>query len=154
MSSVVNLLSRRAPVILGAFLVVALSASCGRREPTAQQQPTAAATNTAAAQPLKPEFSKLAGRWERPDGGYTVEIRSINADGHMDVGYFNPSPINVARAVAVQDGATTKVFIELRDVNYPGCTYSLVYDAKSDQLYGQYYQAGIQETFDVVFARK
>jgi len=33
------------------------------------------------------------------------------------------------------------VFIELRDVNYPGSTYSLTYEPASDQLKGIYYQA-------------
>jgi hypothetical protein len=77
----------------------------------------------------------------------------VDASGKLDAGYFNPGPINVARAGALRDRGTNKVFVELRDVNYPGCTYSLTYDLQSDQLYGQYFQAAMQQTFDVVFAR-
>ena len=71
----------------------------------------------------------------------------------MDAGYFNPSPIKVSIARAYQEGGDIKVFIELRDENYPGCTYKLSYDAKSDQLFGQYYQASMQQTYDVAFGR-
>jgi hypothetical protein len=46
-----------------------------------------------------------------------------------------------------------KVFIELRDVNYPGSTYTLAYDPVSDQLKGDYFQAALRQTFDVFFTR-
>jgi hypothetical protein len=101
----------------------------------------------------KPDFEKFKGRWVRTDGDYTVEVRSIDNDGKMDAGYFNPQPIKVAKAEVSQDGATTKVFIELRDVNYPGCTYNLKYDAQNDALYGVYYQAAMEQNFDVIFVR-
>ena len=48
---------------------------------------------------------------------------------------------------------TTKVFIELRDTNYPGPTYTLTYDPKEDQLKGVYFQAALQQSYDVVFVR-
>jgi hypothetical protein len=59
----------------------------------------------------------------------------------------------VSQARAYQESGVTKVFVELRDVNYPGCTYKLAYDAQSDQLFGQYFQATLQETYDVTFGR-
>jgi len=102
----------------------------------------------------KPEFQKLAGTWVRPDGGYVLEIRSIDNLGAMDAAYFNPAPIRVSKAVAVRENALTRVYVELRDVNYPGCTYTLVYDPASDRLAGDYYQAAIGEHFDVEFSRK
>ncbi|OGR31583.1 MAG: hypothetical protein A2139_13870 [Desulfobacca sp. RBG_16_60_12] len=71
----------------------------------------------------------------------------------MVTAYFNPRPINVSRAEAAQEGTTTKVFIELRDTNYPGSTYTLAYDPQSDQLKGVYFQAALQQSFDVVFVR-
>ena len=85
--------------------------------------------------------SKLKGKWLRPDGGYVIEVRNVEDGGTMDVAYFNPRPIKVSKAEASQDGATTKVFLELRDVNYPGSTYTLRYDPASDQLKGVYYRA-------------
>jgi hypothetical protein len=111
-----------------------------------QNAPQVAATATA-------DFSTLKGRWERPDGGYVLEIRDIAADGQAEAGYFNPSPIKVESARASSEGGTLKVFVTLRDVNYPGCTYTLAYDAQSDQLFGKYYQAAAQQTYDIVFAR-
>jgi hypothetical protein len=47
-----------------------------------------------------------------------------------------------------------QVFVELRDVNYPGSTYTLIYDPEQDRLNGYYYQAVQKVTFDVVFIRK
>lgn len=101
----------------------------------------------------RPDFQKLKGRWVRPDGGYVVDVKDIDAGGKMDASYFNPRSIHIAQAQASQDGTATKVFIELRDVNYPGSTYNLVYNPQEDRLEGIYYQALLQESFEVVFLR-
>ena len=93
------------------------------------------------------------GKWQRPDGGYIVEIKGVDGSGKLDVAYFNPDPIHVSRAVAWRDKGTSRVVIELRDVNYPGSTYTLEYNTESDQLFGQYFQAALRETFEVVFSR-
>jgi hypothetical protein len=100
-----------------------------------------------------PGVQKLKGKWLRPDGGYVVEVRSVEDGGTMDVAYFNPRPINVSKAEVSQEGTTTKVFLELRDVHYPGSTYTLTYDPASNQLKGVYYQAALQQRFEVVFVR-
>ena len=101
----------------------------------------------------KAAFDSLKGRWLRPDGGYVIDIRGVEASGKMDAGYFNPRPINVSQAEAFREGDTTKVFIELRDVNYPGATYNLTYDFEKDQLRGVYFQPAVRQSFDVVFIR-
>ena len=46
-----------------------------------------------------------------------------------------------------------KVFIELRDVNYPGSTYTLAYDSAADQLKGVYFQAVEQQQYEIRFER-
>jgi hypothetical protein len=115
--------------------------------------PTSQTTNTSVSGEALSSFDKLKGRWQRPDGGYIVEVRSVDDTGRMDAAYFNPRQINVSKAVALRDGGVTKVFIELRDVNYPGSTYTLAYDPVSDRLAGTYYQALQQQSFDVLFAR-
>jgi hypothetical protein len=121
---------------------------------TGAQSPAPPVTKKSIATPeAKSDFGSLKGRWRRPDGGYVIEIRNIEANGKMDAGYFNPRPINVSRAEASREGTTTKVFIELRDTNYPGSTYTLTYDPQSDQLKGVYFQAALQQSFDVVFVR-
>jgi hypothetical protein len=100
-----------------------------------------------------PGFQVLKGRWQRPDGGYVIEIKKIDQRGKLEAAYFNPKPIHVAKAEAARDGNTTKVYIELRDVNYPGSTYNLTYDPRSDQLKGTYFQAALNQTFEVEFVR-
>ena len=54
--------------------------------------------------------------------------------------------------VAEQDGQA-EFFMELRDVGYPGSTYTLRYDEREDQLTGVYFQAAAQQSFDVNFQR-
>lgn len=137
-------------------------AGCGQQSTTSettQITPTESSTTTTAqtAPPVTAtatvDFSRLKGRWERPDGGYVLEIRNIAADGKADAGYFNPSAIKVERAQIYSEAGATKVFVILRDVNYPGCTYTLAYDTQTDQLVGQYFQAAMQQTYDISFSR-
>jgi hypothetical protein len=102
----------------------------------------------------RPEFQKLAGIWLRSDGDYALQIRSVDNLGAMDAAYFNPAPIHVSKAAALRDNGATQVFIELQDANYPGCTYTLVYDPATDRLSGDYFQAAIREHYQVEFTRK
>ena len=99
------------------------------------------------------ESKRLIGHWERPDGGYILEINEILKDGKLKAAYYNPRPINVARAEFSTKEGTLSVFIELRDVNYPGSKYNLKYDTKSDKLIGTYFQAVQRETYNVEFSR-
>ena len=82
-----------------------------------------------------------------------IEIRSIDAKGKMDAGYYNPQPINVSQAEAIGTDAGIKLFIELQDVGYPGSTYTLIYNPQEDMMFGLYYQAAMGQNFDVVFVR-
>ncbi|HOW96809.1 MAG TPA: hypothetical protein P5567_08625 [Kiritimatiellia bacterium] len=100
-----------------------------------------------------PDFGTLAGRWVRPDGGYVVEIKAVGKDGALEAAYFNPKPIHVAVARAFTEAGALNVFIELRDENYPGSTYTLAYDPAADQLQGLYYQAVMGQRFEVYFER-
>ena len=99
------------------------------------------------------DFRKLIGRWLRPDGGYVIDIRKIDADGKVDADYYNPKPINVSRSEAIGTDAGIKLFIELQDVGYPGSNYTLIYDPQKDMMFGLYYQAAMGQNFDVVFIR-
>ena len=110
--------------LLVAILAAGLLSSCGKQADAPLPVPPPVAVNATnqpppAATP-NPAFEKLKGRWLRPDGGYIVEIRSVEPGGKLDAAYFNPKPIHVAKAEASQEDGTVKVFIELRDVNYPG----------------------------------
>ncbi len=111
-------------------------------------------TPSAAALDQDKGFENLIGRWLRPDGGYIIEIRSINADGRMDAAYFNPRPIHVARAEASWKSGSQEVFIELQDTGYPGSTYTLDYNPAQDAFTGVYFQAKLKQAFEVVFVRQ
>jgi hypothetical protein len=98
-------------------------------------------------------YQRVQGRWQRADGGYIIDISKVEADGKLTVAYLNPRPINVAKAEASRAGDALTIFIELRDVNYPGSVYQLTYDPAADGLRGTYFQAALRETYDVVFTR-
>ena len=137
---------------LGIWLIgskLADTPSAGQPAQTSIPQETAATVAPMA----ELEFQKLVGRWLRPDGGYVLEIRSVDTGGKMEAAYFNPRPIHVARAEASRDGSATKIFVELRDVNYPGSTYTLMYEPMNDQLKGIYFQAALKQQFEVFFER-
>jgi hypothetical protein len=125
--------------VLGASLVLESPALAGAAS-TAQSAPDG-------------DEKRLIGGWVRPDGGYILELKGIGKDGNLQATYFNPRPINVARAYVTRKDGRLMVFIELRDINYPGSTYNLQYDSASDRLKGTYFQAVEKQTFNVEFAR-
>jgi uncharacterized protein (DUF2147 family) len=128
--------------IAGAQLAQADAPEAPPEEPPAAAEPNADA-----------ELGVLVGRWVRPDGGYTIEIKAIGADGKLDATYANPTLLPFAEAKASRDGQTVKVFLELRAGGYNGSMYMLTYDPAHDQLRGVYYQAVARQKFDVYFER-
>jgi hypothetical protein len=56
------------------------------------------------------EFAKLEGRWVRPDGGYTITVKSVDADGKLDAVYANPNPLPFSMAEVSRDGEVIKLF--------------------------------------------
>lgn len=149
--------------LLPVVLVVSMLMACGKKAHVPAQvpppevtapKPAASAVPAAPAATPNPEFRKLLGKWQRPDGGYVIEIKAVDEpSGKMDAAYFNPQPINVSKAMATRDATSTRVFIELRGPNYPGSTYTLVYDPATDQLQGIYFQAAMNQQFEVIFQR-
>jgi len=95
----------------------------------------------------------LIGDWVRTDADYLIRITAINNDGTMTAQYFNPNQINVGRANWEQSYGNLKIIVEMRDVNYPGSTYTLNYLPDRDILAGEYYQAVEGLTFYVEFTR-
>ncbi len=102
---------------------------------------------------VQTDVQLLEGRWIRPDGGYVLELGEIKKDGNLKASYFNPRPINVFSAKWSRKEGKINLFVELRDVNYPGSKYNLQYDPKSDRLQGTYFQAVEKQTFNVEFVR-
>ena len=107
----------------------------------------------ASAAPADSVFAALPGRWVRPDGGFVIDIRSVDASGKLAAAYANPNPLPFARAEATRDGKTVHLFFELRAGGYNGSTYTLTYDPGRDILRGVYYQAVAQQKFEVYFTR-
>jgi hypothetical protein len=151
---------RRAIGMLSMAVLLLLAvgmAGCGER-PAPSDGPVAPGVTTEAVTPApaaaaEPGAEVLQGRWMRPDGGYVLEIKSATGAGPIEAAYFNPSPIHVAQAVVTREGDHWKLFVELRDVNYPGSTYRLAYDPSVDMLKGEYYQAVARETYPIYFVR-
>ena len=95
----------------------------------------------------------LIGDWVITDAEYLIRITQVNDDGTMSVQYFNPNPIIVGKANWEASYGNLKIIVEMRDVNYPGSTYTLNYLPERDMLAGEYYQAVEGLTFYVEFAR-
>ena len=112
---------------------------------------------TGVAAPAVAETSRLdvlKGAWIRPDGGYTIAIKSIGPNGELEAMYFNPKSLPFAKAQASREGSNLRASFELRAGGYDGSTYELTYDPASDRLKGIYYQAVAKQKFDVYFVRK
>ena len=134
--------------LLNAALVLAILFITG----TALPQPAFAAEKAQSA--AKTDFRLLEGQWGRLDGGYMLELRDIKENGSVKAAYANPSRrINVFTAKWSRKKGKLTVFVELRDINYPGSKYNLWYDPASDRLEGTYYQAVEKQTYDIEFIR-
>jgi hypothetical protein len=146
-------------VVLAAGLLVGIWVTRPWQAPRVPQPPSAATNGPAAAaaeaakSTADSKFTRLVGRWERPDGGYVLEIRSVDDHGLMEAAYLNPNPIHVEKAAALREAGIIKVYVVLRDINYPGSTYTLAYDPSRDVLQGVYFQAVQQQNFEVAFQR-
>jgi len=96
----------------------------------------------------------LVGYWLRTDANYIIKINSVKDIGTIEAEYFNPKSINVGRAICENNYGNLKIYIELRDVNYPGSNYTLNYLPDRDILAGEYYQAIEGATYYVEFSRR
>lgn len=130
------------------------STSRGKDSSSSSKSSKSDATKSSQAGDKALDRGRLVGRWQRTDGEYVLEIREATEDGKLDAKYLNPKPINVSRAEwEVADGRL-RVFVELRDANYPGSTYTVEFDSDEDKLTGNYFQAVQRENFPVEFTRQ
>jgi len=136
--------------IVGIVAVVAVILL--RPSPVPSPDSPAAVVSAPSMQQVSPD--RLVGRWLRSDGGYVLEIRRAEPDGRLEAAYLNPRSIHVARAEWHREGGSLTLFIELRDINYPGSTYRLAFSPEADRLAGLYFQAVERQTFDVMFVRQ
>lgn len=101
----------------------------------------------------KTDKTKIIGEWLRTDSDYMIKIAAVNDDGLLLAQYFNPNSINVGKAEWLSSDGFIKIYLELRDENYPGSNYNLTYLPDRDILAGDYYQAIEGLTFYVEFTR-
>ncbi len=148
-----NAKSNRSLWILGVVVVVVAVAIGTFVWRNKNNQNTKSSTPSAIVPKANQEL--LVGRWVRTDseGNYIIEIKSAAAGGKLDAHYFNPNPIKVGRAEWQQKNGSLMIVVELRDVNYPGSTYTLNFLPTEDRLKGNYYQAVEGSNFDVEFVR-
>jgi len=139
----------------GICLILILFWLIDPREPGLQSSPSEKNQRAAGAvgSSVTRDLGHLAGRWIRTDGGYVIDIKKVHEDGELEAGYFNPRPIHVSRAEVTLQSNGPEVFIELQDKGYPGSTYTLTFDPIKNTLTGYYYQATMQQEFDVQFVR-
>jgi hypothetical protein len=133
--------------------MAALMLSCSQKQ---NKKGTTASIKTASSitnQNIPADKNRLAGNWERTDYPYKISISAVQDDGNLKAGYFNPKSINVGKATWNNADGILKIYVELRDVNYPGSNYKLTYNAEKDVLSGTYYQAVQGITLDVAFTR-
>jgi len=102
---------------------------------------------------VQTDVQLLEGRWIRPDGGYVLQLGEIKKDGSLKASYFNPRSIKVFSSKWSRKEGEINLFVELRDINYPGSKYNLQYDPKTDRLIGTYFQAVEKQTFNIEFVR-
>ncbi len=95
----------------------------------------------------------LLGNWTRTDSEYKIKISEVVKGGKLKAGYFNPKSINVSKGSWTNTKGVLKIYIELRDENYPGSNYNLTYYPEKDMLSGKYFQAVTGETYDILFTR-
>jgi hypothetical protein len=133
------------------FMTTACQSNSGNQEKAAGNNQVASGKT---GEILSPDYGVLVGRWLRPDGGYVIEIQKVDMNGKVEAAYYNPRTINVSQALAARKDGQIHLFFELRDVGYPGATYTLTYDHQNDVLNGLYYQPAAGQTFEVQFLRK
>ena len=135
--------------LLGIVLTVVLACAASAQTPAPATKGQSAVGVAASS-----NVELLKGRWVRPDGGYTIAIKSIGPNDQLEAMYFNPNPLPFAKAQASREGTSLHTFFELRAGGYEGSTYELTYDPTSDRLQGIYYQAVAKRKYDVYFVRK
>ncbi len=148
-------LKKRLEIFLSIVIAV-FSFSCNQEE---KNKETIEPGNTTSESEMgKPRIfidsSLVVGDWIRTDAPYEIKISELSANGALKVGYFNPRSINVGKASWSPANGAINIYIELRDVNYPGSNYNLTYFAGNDTLVGKYFQAVEGVTYDVGFSRK
>ena len=150
--SIIRIYTQPSLMLLAIIAVFVVSCKDARENKATAPESTSSET---ASTPQKtiPDKNKLIGEWTRTDASYLIKITELLDDGTIKAGYFNPASINVGSAMWAFADGVLKIYIELRDENYPGSNYNLIYYPERDLLAGKYFQAVERVTYDVGFTR-
>ncbi len=100
------------------------------------------------------DVQRLVGRWVRGMGDICLNSATSMRGVALQPPISTPGRSRCSGRYWSRNGGKISVLVvELRDINYPGSTYNLQYDAKSDRLTGTYFQAVERQTYDVQFMR-
>lgn len=135
-------------LVTAAAMLILNTAACKKEAPGVRAEQKQGLTSQ-----LNAEFETLRGKWRRSDSDYVIELRELLPDNQMTAAYFNPGPINVGEAKIYHENDFLKVFVKMQDKNYPGSSYTLIYDQPSDRLRGIYFQAVQGVEYEVEFTR-
>ena len=102
---------------------------------------------------VKIDIKLLQGSWLRTDAEYQIKLSDVQDNGIIKAHYLNPRPINVSKSEWMNADGFLKIYVELRDENYPGSNYNLTYVPERDMLVGDYFQAVESVTYYVEFVR-
>ena len=156
---ITSTLEQKCWLLLLCAAITTIVVACDQQKEKKESDGSVSTTNTGK-EPVKLQEQKtfdrsvLVGDWIRTDAEYRIAISELRDDGTLKAGYFNPNAINVGKAGWSFSEGTMKIYIELRDENYPGSNYNLVYYPEKDLLAGKYFQAVEGVTYDVGFFRK
>ena len=156
---ITSTLEQKCWLLLLCVAITTIVVACDQQKEKKESDGSVSTTNTGK-EPVKLQEQKtfdrsvLVGDWIRTDAEYGITISELRDDGTLKAGYFNPNAINVGKAGWSFSDGVMKIYIELRDENYPGSNYNLVYYPDKDLLAGKYFQAVEGVTYDVGFLRK
>lgn len=143
-------------ILFGAALLFAAGwFSMGSRIDKPSFQGASTEPSGAAARPIQAsDYGDLIGRWRQPDGERMIEIRHAGPDGGLDLAYYSPDPVHVARAETVAQGGAIQIFIGLEDEGFPRATLQLLYHPGQNTLTGLFNQPANGGSEHLSFVKK
>ncbi|WP_281322931.1 hypothetical protein [Flavobacterium aestivum] len=104
-------------------------------------------------QSRKADKNLIKGLWGRTEGVGEINISEVRDNGLLKATFCNPKSINIEKAVWTNSSDVLRIYILLREDNYPGSSFSLNYIAEKDLLLGVYFDALTNISYTVSFKR-
>jgi hypothetical protein len=95
----------------------------------------------------------IKGVWGRVDAAGEIKITEVLHGGSLKSTFYNPKLIAIEKSIWTNSSGVLRVYILLREDDYPGSSFTLNYVAVRDVLVGVYYDALTQKSYPVTFER-